>query len=52
MAAINEHRLVAFGGTQDEDDDDDMESEFLDEMNFYDTKTNRWFPAVVKTPFF
>ena len=49
MTEINDHRLVAFGGTQDEDEDDELQSEFLDEMNFYDTKTSRWFPAVVKS---
>ena len=49
MTAMNEHRLVTFGGTQDEDEDDELHSEFLDEMNFYDTKTSRWFPAVVKS---
>ena len=48
MVEISDHRLVAFGGTQDEDEDDELQSEFLDEMNFYDTKTSRWFPAVVK----
>ena len=49
MVSINETRLLAFGGTQDEDEDEELHSEFLDEMNFYDTKTNRWFPAVVKS---
>lgn len=49
MTAISDHRLVAFGGTQDEDEDEDIQSEIIDEMNFYDTKTNRWFPAVVKS---
>ena len=39
---------VAFGGSQDEDDDDELNAEFDDTMNFYDTKTQRWFPAVVK----
>merc|ERR1711962_687440 len=41
-------RMVTFGGSQDDDDDDDLNSEAQDDMNFYDTKTQRWFPAVVK----
>ena len=35
----------------DEDADDEIEAEADDEMNFYDTKTQRWFPAVVKGKF-
>ena len=41
-------RGVSFGGSQDEDEDDELNAEFDDTMNFYDTKTQRWFPAVVK----
>jgi len=48
MCPVNDHRGVAFGGSQDEDDDDELNAEFDDTMNFYDTKTQRWFPAVVK----
>ena len=40
--------MVTFGGSQDDDDDDELNSEAQDDMNFYDTKTQRWFTAVVK----
>lgn len=49
LCPINDHRGVSFGGSQDEDDDDELNAEFDDTMNFYDTKTQRWFPAVVKS---
>ena len=48
MCSINDHRMVTFGGSQDDDDDDELNSEAHDDMNFYDTKTQRWFTAVVK----
>ena len=48
MCSINDHRMVTFGGSQDDDDDDELNSEAQDDMNFYDTKTQRWFTAVVK----
>merc|ERR1711990_402680 len=48
LCQINDHRMVSFGGSQDEDEDDEINSEIQDDMNFYDTKTQRWFPAVVK----
>ena len=44
--------MVSFGGSQDEDEDDEINSEIQDDMNFYDTKTQRWFPAVVKGKYF
>ena len=43
--------MVTFGGSQDDDDDDELNSEAQDDMNFYDTKTQRWFTAVVKGTF-
>ena len=43
--------MVTFGGSQDDDDDDELNSEAQDDMNFYDTKTQRWFTAVVKGKF-
>ena len=51
MCSINDHRMVTFGGSQDDDDDDELNSEAQDDMNFYDTKTQRWFTAVVKGNF-
>jgi hypothetical protein len=49
MTAVSDHRVVAFGGADDEDNDDDLASEFSDQMHFYDSKTNRWFVANVNS---
>ena len=49
MASVSEHRVVAFGGADDEDNDDDLASEFSDQMHFFDSKTNRWFVANVNS---
>ena len=49
MTSVSDHRVVAFGGADDEDNDDDLASEFSDQMHFYDSKTNRWFVANVNS---
>ncbi|XP_075694438.1 kelch domain-containing protein 4 isoform X2 [Rhinoderma darwinii] len=48
MAAAPNNRSVLFGGVCDEEEEESIESDFFNDLYFYDQGKNRWFTAQIR----
>ncbi|XP_046781540.1 kelch domain-containing protein 4 isoform X1 [Gallus gallus] len=44
------NRSLLFGGVHDEEEEESIEGDFFNDIYFYDTGKNRWFPGQLKVP--
>ena len=45
------NRSLLFGGVHDEEEEESIEGDFFNDIYFYDTGKNRWFPGQLKVLF-